>query len=87
MIIMGEFFLLHGIGHLINVTGTTDTRWILVQLILILKQKYPMDTMMVIVYATYSSDMFIEEGRVYVQTFKMWDFEIEKILDIYKYYE
>merc|ERR1711973_1025196 len=48
-----------------------------------LKTKTPLkETVTVIVYATYSSDIVIEEGRVHVQNFKMWDFEIEKILNI-----
>ena len=34
---------MHGIGHLINVTGIIDTRWNLVQLILILPESISHD--------------------------------------------
>ena len=62
---------MHGIEHLINVIDTIDTRWILVHTIDInLKTKRPLtETVTVIVYATYSSDIGIEDGRVYVQNF------------------
>ena len=47
-----------------------------------IKTKQPLtETVTVIVYATYSSDIIIEDEKVYVQKNLMWSYEIENSLN------